>query len=198
MWISRARLPVPASWLSVLMRAVSPLWFFFFILWGLRNYIAAVIEAQLLLHLRLKVTAEEGCQARQAPGGASHFEGGWGSSMHLGKGKEECFEEQNVILSKLPHVLMRGLFFFPVIENKCDWRRVRGAFELPSIMLALWESYLSLQLTHRRAEPWSRSKLDQNCQSTTHRADVGGSPCRDSTVTYSSITSYCLDFLDSY
>ena len=76
----------------------------------------AVIDAQSLLHLCLKVTAEEGCQAQRAPGGASHFEGGWGSSMHPGKEREECCKEQYVILSKLPCALMCGLFFF-----SSDW-----------------------------------------------------------------------------
>lgn len=62
---------------------------------------AAVIDAPSLLHLCLKVSAEDGCRARRAPGGASHFEGGWGSLMHPGKEREECCEEQHVISVKV-------------------------------------------------------------------------------------------------
>lgn len=201
MWIGRACLPITAPWLSVLMRATSPLcfWFFFnlFYFVGVEgryccSYWRTITPSSLFQgHCRGRVSGSTSARRCQP------F---WGRLGELDASREG---EGRVLWGAICHFVKAAscsdvwtVFFFSVIENECDWRSGRGAFELPSIIPALGDSYLCLQLTHREAEPWSKSKLDQNWLSTPHldvSTDVGGSPCRKNTATYNSITSYFLD-----
>lgn len=115
--------------------------------------IAAVMGAPSLLHLCLKVTAEEGWQARQAPGGASHFEGRLGAWWIQG-GRGKCAARSNKSFCQCYSMFwcVGWVIFFSirksVIEGDWEEQAEMGAFEPPSIVLALWESYLCLQHTH--------------------------------------------------
>lgn len=128
---------------------------FFIFLWGESNCIAAITGAPSLLYLCLKVTAEEGWRARRAPGGASHFEGRLGAWWIQG-GRGKCAARSNKSFCQCYSMFWcvgRVIFFFfsirkSVIEGDWEEQAEMGAFEPPSIVPALWESYLCLQHTH--------------------------------------------------
>lgn len=130
-----------------------------FILRGLKNCIAGVMGAQSLLHLCLKVTAEEGRQARWVAGVASHFEGSPESREREGR-VQQHFVITTACSDVWAHILpFRKKMWLRGSERS---KQKTGAFEAPGIVLALWETYLYLQHTHREAELWSKSRLDQS------------------------------------
>lgn len=117
---------------------------------------AAVIDAQSLLHLCLKVTAEEGCQTRQAPGGASHFEGGWvgggGGGIQGRRAKSAARSNMSFCQSSLVWTVFG--FFHKWLRISVTEGGGRGAFELPCET-----PIFVLQLTHRQADPWRKNKF---------------------------------------
>lgn len=95
------------------------------------------------------------------------FWGEVGSLMNPRKDRGVCGEGQFCQIYSMFWCVCRVILFFSsfgksVIEGDWEEQAKMGAFELPSILLALWESYLCLQQPHREAELWSKSRLDQS------------------------------------
>lgn len=134
---------------------------------GVRDCVAAVVGAPSPLQLRLKVTAGEVWQARQAPGGANHFDGELVSLMRKSE-RGKCAVRSNKSFCHCYSVFWVWREVFLSHQKKCDRGRLRRASRNGSLWAAhhcagpLWESYLCLQHTHWEADLWSKSRLDQS------------------------------------